>query len=206
MRATAWIFAITVGGNDDLGIGGELEIGGKNADYREDVFVNSKMELCEIGGRTEILVPVCVTNEGNGSGAFLSVRSNEIATNDWLNAKDSQELGSDGCDHRARRLRAARYRQDVRAVLRHSLQSVILIAEVVEVRVGEARPSAFRIDLEYGHDAVGIVVRQRTQQDSVDHAEDGSGGADGECQCDDRDSRETGAAPQDAEGVAKVVN
>ena len=55
------------------------------------------------------------------------------------------------------------------------------------------------------YDAVWVVVRQRTQQDSVDHAEDGSGGADGECQGDDRDGRESWTAPQEAERVAKVV-
>ena len=127
-----------------------------------------------------MLLPVSVADESHGSGAFAGVGAGEVASHEGLDAEDLQEFGRDACDHGARRLRTSGNRGDVCAVLGDGLESVILIAKVVEVRVSEPRPGALGIDLEHGHDTVRIVVGQRTQQDSIDHAENGGGGADGE--------------------------
>ncbi len=52
--------------------------------------------------------------------------------------------------------------------------------------------------------AIRIGIRQRTEEDRVDEAEDGGVGADTERQREDRGERETGIAPQHAQRVADI--
>ena len=56
----------------------------------------------------------------------------------------------------------------------------------------------------HGHQAVGRRIRQRTQQNAVDDAEDGRGGADGKGQGEHRNRRRGWVLGQDPDGVAKV--
>jgi len=62
-----------------------------------------------------------------------------------------------------------------------------------------------RIRLPQHHDLTGTWVRQRTQQDRVHHAEDGSVGADAQGQRDDGHNRERRTVAQHAEPVADVL-
>ena len=52
---------------------------------------------------------------------------------------------------------------------------------------------------------VRVLERQRTQQDAVDHAENGRVGADAECQRDHGNCSEAGAFVELSQRVAKVL-
>ena len=72
--------------------------------------------------------------------------------------------------------------RDDAGVLRHRLEGAILVAEVVEVRIGEAGVGAAVVHLPDRHEPVRFRVRQRPQQHAVDDAEDGRRRADAERQ------------------------
>jgi hypothetical protein len=56
------------------------------------------------------------------------------------------------------------------------------------------------------HDAFGVGIRVRVDEDGVDYGEDGGGGADAESQGEDAGQSETGTFAEFAAGVAKVRN
>lgn len=152
-----------------------------------------------------MLLPVSMAEKDDGSGALLRVGGSEVASDDGLNAENFEEAGSHAGDYSARGLRRAGNGGDVGAVLCDRLEAAILVAKVVEVRVGQARPGASGIHLEQRHDPVRLGVRQGAQQDAVYHAEDGGSGADGQGECEDGDGGESGAAAQHPEGVTDVL-
>ena len=55
------------------------------------------------------------------------------------------------------------------------------------------------------HEALGVVERERTEQESVDDAENGGAGADAESDDKDGEGGESGIAAQGAEGIAQVL-
>src|ERR1700719_2767422 len=84
------------------------------------------------------------------------------------------------------------------------LEGVVLLPSI-EFRDG-SRVNALEIGKTANdcHDPVGIRIRQRLQQDYVDHRKDGGVGANTQRQRRDGDSRETGTLAQDAKGVSQV--
>ena len=54
-------------------------------------------------------------------------------------------------------------------------------------------------------EAVGFRIRERTQQNAVDHAENGAVGADPERERHDRNDREPGALQEPAKCVLKIL-
>src|SRR5512140_273454 len=111
-----------------------------------------------------MVVPVFMADEDGGRGSLSCVGGVEIAPENGMNAEDREKAGGDGGNVRARRLRGSCNGGDEARVLRERLEAAALVAEVIEVRVGEARPRALRVDFEDGHDAARIVIRERPQQ------------------------------------------
>lgn len=95
--------------------------------------------------------------------------------------------------------------RDVEFVCRNVLERSSLLAPPVEEgRRGTAGAARKEGALEH-HDAVGIRVGERFEQDSVDHREHGAVGGDAERDSSDGREGEAGAAPEEAGGVAEVV-
>ena len=65
-------------------------------------------------------------------------------------------------------------------------------AEIVEVRFGECHSPAFLVELTEGDDSLLLRIRQRPQQNRVEHAEDRGRSANAEGQGDDGDDGEAG--------------
>ena len=96
------------------------------------------------------------------------------------------------------------------------LPGLVPVLEVVEVRrprgrlvkrpAGAAHVEIVGIRQARDDEAVGIAIGQRLQQHGVDHAEDGGGGADAECERQGRRQREGAVAQQGPERVSKVVH
>ena len=85
------------------------------------------------------------------------------------------------------------------------LEDVVLLPSI-EFRDGSRVANALEIRKTANdcHDPVGVRIRQRLQQDYVDHRKDGGVGANTQRQRRDGDSRETGTLAQDAKGVSQV--
>ena len=104
------------------------------------------------------MLPISSADQRDGGRALSGVGGVEVASDDGLDPEHLQELGSDAGDHGARGLRASRDRDEVGRIFRDRLEAAALVAEVVEVGVGQAVPYALRSDLKQGDDAVGITV------------------------------------------------
>jgi hypothetical protein len=63
---------------------------------------------------------------------------------------------------------------------------------------------SLRIEKLNGREAIGVAVGVGTDEDSVDDAEDGGGGANAESEREDGGESECGAFAKFADGVAKV--
>ena len=68
--------------------------------------------------------------------------------------------------------------------------------------VGDVEPGAGGADLRDRHQALRVGIRQPLEQDGIDRAEDGRGGADAERQRQDGERGEAGVLPQPPGGVA----
>src|SRR5260370_22634377 len=80
------------------------------------------------------------------------------------------------------------------------------LAKLINLRAVQARipVTAGFIHQPNLYNAVGPGVRKWVDEDSVDDAEDGAGGANAECQGEDGGQREAGALAEVAEGVAEI--
>ncbi len=145
-----------------------------------------------------------MAHDGDRSGAYASVLAGEAAAERGLHAQHAEEVPAHRRDSHPCRLGRAGDRRHAIAVLRHHGEAAVAIAEILEVRVGEPGVGTAVGHFPHGHQAVGRRIRQRTQQNAVDDAEDGRGGADGKGQGEHRNRRRGWVLCQDPDGVAKV--
>src|SRR5579864_4287023 len=127
-----------------------------------------------------MLFPVSITYNDDGGSSFNVVGCCETTTEYGLNTKDFEKVGGDTGDSGTCWLQSAGNRSDVRVVFCNRLKTAVLIAKVVEIRVGYARPATIRVNLENCHDPIRITVRQWPQQDTVNDTENGCGCANAE--------------------------
>src|SRR5262249_45760705 len=96
----------------------------------------------------------------------------------WKLAIDALNVG----DNRACRLRPTGNRRRKGGVLCDRLEATTLVAEVIEVWIGNLVVSTIRLDFEDGCNPARIGVGQRLQQNAVHNGEDGRCGSDAERQ------------------------
>src|SRR5580692_5230497 len=82
---------------------------------------------------------------------------------------------------------------------------MIFGAEVEEIGVGEAHAIPGGVLFPEADDLFRIPVRERAEENAVDHAEDGGGGADTESQSQNGDGSESAGFFEQAEGEACVL-
>ena len=75
--------------------------------------------------------------------------------------------------------------------------------EIIRVRDRDAR--LFRLRLGHDHESVGLGIRERPEQDRVDHAEDGGVRADAEREGENGDEGEARRFAQLAKSEAKII-
>src|SRR5580693_730864 len=181
-----------------------MKSGREHADNGVDSTINLQVRLREVSRRSELRLPVSIAYKNGGTSAFFGVAGAEIPPKDWLNTEDLEKVGGHARGGRARRLRSPRNRRDAILVLCNRPEAAVLIAKVVKVRVREVRPAALGVDLEDGHDAVRIGVRQRPEQHAVDHAEDCRRRADGQRERKDHDCGGAGVFAELPEAITAI--
>src|SRR6266404_3420847 len=87
---------------------------------------------------------------------------------------------------------------------RREVECAAPCAPVDEIRRCHAGASVAD-DAHRQHQLLGVRERQRPQQDTANHAEDGRVGTDAEGECEDGDDREAAVSDQLARGVAEVL-
>ena len=205
VRSTARVFSVEAGRHPQLRVRGKAESGRKHADDGVHLAVDLQVRLREVALRPEVLPPVPLADEDGGRGSLLVVGRAEVPPEQRPDAEDPEEAGRHVRHVRARGLEGARNRHEVVVVPGHRLETAVLIPEVVEVRVRQARGPALRGDLEDGHDPARVGVRQRPKKDAVDDAEDGRRRADTERERDDHDRGDAGLLAQHPRRVPEVL-
>lgn len=106
MRGPARIFAVKIGWHPQARVWRELKPVREHANHGEDRVINFQARPRKVLRRSEILLPISITDQSDWSGAFPRVRGAEIAPDDRLNPEDLEKVGGDTCNHRAGRLRS----------------------------------------------------------------------------------------------------
>src|SRR5260221_8443504 len=97
-----------------------------------------------------------------------------------MNTENSEEVAGNGGSVQANRLDGASDGGDKRVVFSDGEQRLVLRANVFKIWVGKIHAVTRRALLPQAGDAIGLRIRERAKQDTVDDAEDSSGGADAE--------------------------
>src|SRR6266849_5068579 len=131
---------------------------------------------------------MAATSSGNNGRSTCDVRTalilgRKTASQDGLDTHHSKEVAGHGGDHCLSRLGTARHRLRAASGFCQTLQGTTLRADVLKVRIRKTRALAARIRLPEPDNLLRLLVRQRPQQDSVNHTEDGGGRTDSERQC-----------------------
>ncbi len=183
-----------------------------HADHRERIAAQHQRLADDIRVAPEAPLPEALAQQRDSGRAGLLFLGPERATDDRLLAERLENAGGDLPAVHALRLArraagpCARAQDEVLAVVADErLEHLVLVAHVLEVRHREAHLGHLLGPLGEEDQAIGLGVRERAQQDRVDHAEDRGVGADPQCERRDRDEREAGRLPQRADREADVA-
>ena len=195
-----------MGGSEDIGLGP----GEARRHYADDLIRNVIETDCaaeDVGIAEEIVLPETVAEDGDVC-RFLSrrgVRRNEPAAEERRNA---EMVGIVGGDEEAADVfwKVAVGGGGIRLLESDDALERFELAELRDFRAGVARDAFVPLRIEEMNDreAIGVAIREGIDEDGVDDAEDGGGGADAECEGEDGGGGEGGAFAEFAEGVAEV--
>jgi len=147
-------------------------------------------------------VPRIGSQHENTRCASVVLARRKGAAQTRLNAEHMEEVGAG--DQLSRRMRLGNAAEDGHGegVIGDALQGMRAGLPSPDVRQGDRRLGASPVGLIDGHQARGIRIGDRMQQDLVHHREHGGSGADTERQGQDGREGEAGAATQQAPGIA----
>ena len=168
------------------------QIDAERADDRMRCAVQRQRGADGVGPHAEAARPEAAREDhyGRTRGSILFVR--DASSGRHRHAEHVKEAAGD--THAGQllgRRSAAREIERVVAVRRHAREHAAPRGEILIRRERDRRVAhvALRIRMRERHDAVRVAERQRPQQDGVDDAEDGGGGADADRDHRDRDDR-----------------
>ena len=121
------------------------------------------------------------------------------------NAEDLEEVWRDSAAAQLNRVAGAGECGRPAGLGGHEIEDLVVLLPVEEIQRGDAVPVAARRLFEHAHDAIGVVIRQRTEHQAVHEAEDRRVGADAERQRQDRHRREAWACSERSQGVTQVL-
>ncbi len=153
----------------------------------------------------ELALPEGMTQHYDFVFAELVFVGAEGAAERGANAQNVEVVGRDAHATQQGWLAGAGQGRGPAALGRHVFENLVLLDPVQIVEGGDAVGAAVGPLLQHAHDALGIGVGERVEQDRVDEAEDGRIGADAEGEGEKGDKSEAGALEQSAGGVTQVL-
>jgi hypothetical protein len=177
-----------------------------DADHGEGLAAQHEVAADHVRVAAEPALPVALGQDRHRLRPRLVVFGGEGAAEDGRLAQRREQAGRDLAAAEALRLRALRVEDEARAVEPdQGLERSALVADVLEVRDGEAHLRDLFGPFGEEHEPVRLLVGKRAQQHRVDHAEDRGVGADAQGQGQDGHGGESGAARQHASPVTDVL-
>ncbi len=193
------------------GLPAPVEIPRHDADHREALPAQDEGAAEDAGVAAESPLPESLAQEDDAVGArLLLLRAERPAEDRSLPERrerprrDLPPVDALGLAHGVRRPAHGAEDEVLPVVAGDGLEDRALVAQVLEVRHGEAHLRDLLRPLGEEHEAPGLRVRQGPQQDGVHHAEDRGVGADAERERGHGDDGEAGRAPQRAHREANV--
>src|SRR5262245_25135011 len=132
-------------------------------------------------------MPQAITDDDNPVIARPILFIKEAATEKRFDAQNREEACRDSMTEDVQRLAGASQNERPSPMNRHFGEDSILLFQVNEVwrRKRKAQRSPLRLRRPQLHNLIGAIVRQRSDQHGIDHAEDGGVGSDAERQRND---------------------
>ena len=189
----------------DVGLAFELELGGNDSRHGEAAPVERERAPDYGGARTEAPAPQAATDEDHGCRTEPVVCGVEVTARHGVDSEDAEEVGRDHLAAEVLGLPSSGHVGVLPAERGQALEAAAVLLPVDEVRIGDRHAREVRRRLAEPHQAVGIAVGQRLEENAVDDAEDGGVGADPERQRDHRDGREARVPGQHAQAVPNVL-
>ena len=179
---------------------------GQNADHGEGLAAQDEVAAHHPGVAAEPALPVALGQDGHRLRPRLVVVGGEAPAEDGSLAQRREEAGRDLAAAQALRLRALRIEDEARAVVAdQGLERGALVADVLQVRDGEAHLRDLLGPFGQEDQPVRLLVGKGAQEDRVDHAEDRGVGADAQGKGQDGHGGESGAPRQHARAVTDVL-
>jgi len=193
--------------------GAEVERGGENADYGDGGVIESERTANDGGIGGEAALPKSVAEEDGFGAVPLALFGCEEAAELRLDAEKREEILGDGDSGEPLGLAGAGEAAVADTVegevSGHVGERFILSAKIQEMvhlkgLAGEANLAVITM-VGNPNEAGGIAEWQRTDEESVDDAEDGATGADAKADDENGESGEAKVAAESAEGVFEVA-
>ena len=204
----AQVGAVGVDLEGEPDVGGRVELEGRTDDANDGVWLiaERKRGADDVGIAAELALPEPVADDDHvagGGGVFLG---REGAAEDDGRAEEAEiRFGDVNAVDLFRDLAGEIKVGTTEVVGGDVLENAGLSAPVVEFGGGRAGPVAVGSDVHHLHDAVGVGIAERLEENGVDHGEDGGVGSDAEGDGGDGGDGEGGTGEEGAEGVAKVL-
>ena len=208
--------AVEVEGRDGVNLcaGGKdcakVEAPGQHADDGSLAAIHVEGLANDVGVGVELRLPPGIADQDDGRSAVERILRPEDAAHGRFDAEKLKEVGDDvdagggyGC---AAAIEAEVAGAGKGEVSGHILKGAAVHAELVVGvgGVGGARQAALGGRRRDPHQAIRVLERQRSQENRVDHAEDGDVGADAKGQDKDGDQSEAAIAAEGTEGIAQI--
>ena len=181
----------------------------RDADDREVDAVEPQRPSDHVAPAAELALPHRVADDDDRTASrCLIVGSGERPAEDGRDAERGEEVAADQDADRDAGLLAGPLREPEQRVLRggQPLERLRPLLDFVDFRVGETADGIALRDRRQAHDSICRRNRQRTQQESVDEAEDRGGGATAEPRRHKHGERKAFVAPDEPQGVANLAN
>ncbi len=192
----------------ELGERERRHVGGQDADDLVRPAIEGERLADRVALAAEVRLPEAVGEDDDGRSAGLVFVGHERPPHGRLDAEHREEVPRH--HERLDLLGVAQAGDRVGVADRHRevAEHLLALAQDLVARPGEAGLvdallGGRGVDLD---EPLGLLVRQRLQEDRLDEAEDGGVGADAEGERGDRDGGEPGRLLQRADGVAKRLH
>ena len=183
----------------------EVEARRQDADDGEVLAVEEEAAADDVGIAAELALPEAGADQDHRRRARPVLVGGEVAPEHRLDAEHAEEVRRDELALEALRLADAGQAEALHARHRHRGEAAVLPLPVAEVEERDRAAPEVRLALVDRDQLLGARVRERLEEDAAHHREEGGVGADAEREGHDRDGGEAGAAPEDAQAVAQVL-
>ena len=159
----------------------------QHADHRVGLVVEKNRAIDDRGICSELVDPEHMAQNHHVILPPLVFVGQERAASLRPDAEDVEIVRRDSRPTKLDGFPAAREGRGAAGLSGHEFEDGVVLLPVEEVQCGDAVAVAAGRLLENTHNPIGLRVRQRSEQDAIDEAEDRGVGADAECQREDRD-------------------